>query len=99
MQELKLYEDVFDELDHGKRCTIRKGDKNISLGPIKFVSDAFERTKYCEVWMVYKCKLKHVMVDDLISDGFESHSNMIDEMKRFYPDITSEDYVTVIKFK
>jgi len=99
MQEIKLYEDVFDELENGKRCTIRKGYKDISLGAVSFKSTETNRNRYYEVWMVYHCKLKHVLPDDLISDGFDSHSDMEQQMKRFYSDITLDDEVTVIKFK
>ncbi|MDH5367657.1 MAG: hypothetical protein OEW67_11750 [Cyclobacteriaceae bacterium] len=98
MQKLTLYEDVFDALDTGKTTTIRKGRISISLGELLLQSTALKREETVLVKMVYFCLLKDVMQDDIINDGFDDHDDMSEKMKRFYPDITLETEVTVVRF-
>ena len=38
MQQLILAEDVYDQLAFGKRCTIRKGKREIAKGDLEFMN-------------------------------------------------------------
>lgn len=98
MQRLTLFEDVFDALATGKATTIRKGRINIALGEMLLESTEVQRREMVIVKMVYFCLLKNVMMTDVLNDGFTDHNNMCQKMKRFYPDITLDTEVTVIKF-
>jgi hypothetical protein len=98
MQKLTLYEDVFDALALGKKTTIRKGNVSIALGELLFQSTEVHREAVVHVKKVYSCLLNEVIPDDLSNDGFIDHQDMAEKMKRFYPDITLESEVTVIKF-
>ena len=98
MQKLTLFEDVFDALATGKTTTIRKGKLAIVLGDLLFLSTEKEREQVVSVKEVYYCFLKNVKLDDVIKDGFRNHQDMADQMKRFYPDITLDIEVTVVKF-
>ena len=98
MQKLQLYEDIFDALANGKQTTIRKGKINIKLGELLFESSELKRQKTVNVHKVYHCLLAEVSLTDLINDGFKDHKDLSKKMERFYPDITLESEVTVIKF-
>jgi len=99
MQQLILAEDIFDQLETGKRTTIRKGRRSINLDELEFESLTEKRKAVYYARMVYYCKLKDVLESDLINDGFENHADLLDKMKRFYPDLTDETELTVIRFK
>jgi hypothetical protein len=99
MQSLLLAEHVYDQLETGKRVTIRKGRRDIFLGPLAFASTNNNRTQIVEVDMVYYCKLKLVLPSDYINDGFNDIDHMFQEMKKFYPDISMDSEVSVVRFK
>lgn len=98
MQKLTLFEDVFDALNTGKSTTIRKGCIGIGVGELLLQSTALKREKIVFVKEIYVCLLREVKEEDLINDGFKNHDDMSEQMKRFYPEITLDDQVTVVKF-
>lgn len=98
MQKLTLFEDIFDALENGKLTTIRKGRREIALGKLLFESTETKRQLMVDVTTVYFTRLETVNKEDLENDGFKSHQDMWEKMKRFYPDIQLEDEVTVVKF-
>lgn len=87
MQTLDLSSPLYGVVrDHGKRHTIRLGRRDIKLGPLVFTSS--EGDLVVEVYMViYLC------VKDLSEVGIRGH-----QLKRFYPEITDDDEVTLVKF-
>lgn|GEM_PF-4539347 len=98
MQKLILFEDVFDALATGKVVTIRKGKLSIALDDLLFQSAEKKREQIVCVKEVYYGPLKEVKQEDMVNDGFNSHQEMAEKMKRFYPDITLETEVTVVRF-
>ena len=96
VQELSLYEGVFDLLDCGKNTTIRMGRKDVALGRLLLKSET--RKIFVNVIMVSYCKLGNVYICDVKNDGFIDHTDMYVRMKRFYPDIETDSEVTVVKF-
>jgi hypothetical protein len=36
---------------------------------------------------------------DIIADGFRDHEDMFEQMKRFYPDLSWADKITIVKFE
>lgn len=98
MQKLELAEDVFDKLKQGKGVTIRKGHRDITIGDLIFESVEKKRHETVDVYMVYKAKLKYVLPEDIQKDGFKDQNDMIEKIKRFYPDISEESDLTIIRF-
>jgi hypothetical protein len=98
MQKLLLAEDVFDELEKGKKTTFRLGRRDIQLGELLFESTETKRQTIVNVQSVHYCKLSNVYVEDLYNDGFKDYNDMWGQMKRFYPNMTFDDEVTTIKF-
>lgn len=98
VERLILEEDIFDQLDEGKRVTIRKGRRDIPLGKLIFESKVERRLKIVNVINVHYSRLSNVYIGDLNNDGFKDHFDMWEKMKRFYPDISFDDEVTTVKF-
>lgn len=96
-QKLILADDVFDLLEDGKTCTIRKGRKDIQLGFLKFES-IDKREEIVFVKIVLYCKLKNIPIDYVINDGFIDHDDIEKQMKRLYPDIDENTEVTIVEF-
>lgn len=99
MQKLLLAEDVFDQLSEGKMVTIRRGYRDIKPGKLIFESVDKNRVKYVEVVMVTYCKVSDISMEDVKNDGFSSHEDLCEKMKRFYLDIQMKSGVTIVKFK
>ena len=99
LQKLILAEDVYDALETGKNCTIRKGRRDIKLDKLLFESLDEKRTTVVNVVMTIHCKLQHIPDEFVWNDGFTGHENMLTEMKRFYPDIQMDTECTVIIFE
>lgn len=99
MQQLILAEDVYDQLAFGKRCTIRKGKREIAKGDLEFKSLTKGRTIIVNVIEVYTCELNTIFMSHVINDGFKDYEDMHECMKRFYPDIAIDSEVTVIRFQ
>ena len=99
MQKLLLAEDGFDQLNEGKNITIRKGIRDIKLGKLVFESTKKKRIKIVNVYRVSYCQLDFVTSTELEKDGFKSPTDMLNEMKSFYPNLKPESKVTVIRFR
>lgn len=98
MQKLTLFEDVFDALATGKSTTIRKGKLTIALDDMLLESTDKKREQIVCVKDVYYGLLKDVKHEDIVNDGFKNYQELVEKMKRFYPDISLDTEVTVIKF-
>jgi len=97
-QKLMCADGVFKALDYGKEVTIRKGRRNILLGNLIF--ENIDTNEQAHVWVnnVMYCRLKDVPLELLEYDGFSDVENALECMKDFYPDMTYETEVTVVKF-
>jgi hypothetical protein len=98
LQKLILAEDIFDALECGKKCTIRNGRRDIKLGHLLFESLDFKRTEVVNINTIIYTELQNVPNDYVINDGFKSHEDMCQKMRRFYPDIQLNTECTVIVF-
>jgi len=100
MQTLKLAPDLFHGIDIGeKTCTIRKGKRDINLGPLLLEATEGSDTREVFVYEVRIKTLHNLTQDEAYCDGRVTTSQLKEAMKRFYPDITPEDIITVIFFE
>lgn len=87
-------------LSGDKRVTIRLGERNIQ----EDAALTFEATNgthsdvIVQVEFVCSLPLGHVPHFYYEADGFTSTEDMLESMKRFYPDITLDSVVTIIEF-
>jgi hypothetical protein len=97
MQQLALVNDLFAAFeDGGKRCTIRKGRRDIALGPLEFVSPDGTLKQIVNVTRVIYTRADGLEDHELWDDGFDSLPDMLEGMKRYYPDITEDTEITLI---
>lgn len=100
MQVLKLADDLFGPIRSAEKLTtIRKGRRDVALGDLRFEGATDESlSEVVNVTSVIFTTLAGVSKAVLESDGFEDHDDALEQMKRFYPDITLNTEVTVIDF-
>ena len=98
-QKLILAEDVYDCLAKGKTCTIRKGRRDIGLGILLFESLEEKREELVFVTHVIYCTARNIPSEYYKNDGFGSIKAMINQMKRFYPDMEEGTECTVVVFR
>jgi hypothetical protein len=99
-QDLLVFDHKYaEDLRSGrKRCTIRLGKRNVHVGEI--------RKAWCEEEEFYlyvqKVEFKRVwqLTDlDARNDGFESMRNLISVLENYYPNLSRNDWLTIINFR
>lgn len=99
MQSLKLADDLFPLLLNTKFSTIRFGRRDIQLGELTFENVSDSDSKVVNVIRVVHSKVHSLMAFEITDDGFKNINDLIEGMKRFYPDIDRQSEVTVIEFE
>ena len=96
-QTLKLAEDLFDQLLLGeKHSTIRVGKRDIVPGPILFESAEVGRMTNSVVEDVYTKKVGDLHIMEARDEGYETVDQLVQVLRRFYPDLTDETDITVV---
>ena len=102
LQFLKLDDDLLLAIigGDGERVTVRKGRRDIELGPLTFVGAKDVGLRYI-VTVTEVRYLRVVDVDDDVirAEGFNNWTDFYEDMKKFYPDLELTDEVTVIYFE
>jgi len=89
---LRLAEDLIPLLQSGEKLvTIRKGLR--LFGSTVEIEGHLAAVDCVEHSTIAKCPLK-VLKDD----GFKSRKDAVTKMKRFYPDITKNTDITIVRF-
>jgi len=101
MQTLKLADDLFQGIEEGwKQATIRTGKRDITPGELLVFEGAtipdLKRT-------VYVHRVSYLVAQDMTDfdaqlDGAETAGEMVQALKRFYPDIGPMSLLTLIEF-
>lgn len=97
MDFINLAEEVFDKLPE-KKTTIRKGRKNYRLGHAWMISLEKGRRAAIHINSLMICKLGNVYECDLKNDGFKDWGDLHEGLKKYYPNLTWDDELTVVKF-
>jgi hypothetical protein len=85
--------------NYTKKITIRKGSRDYLPNDRIFVGcDSYAWFPVMVTSVTYT-NLEFVAQDVLEADGFTSWDDMFNTMKKFYPDITPTDRVTVIRWE
>lgn len=79
-----------------KTSTVRAGRRHFQLGEHRVVCGA--RSIPVTVTAVEHKRLAELSEPDARVDGFESLSELVAALRRFYPRLTSGDLVTVVHF-
>lgn len=100
MQELKLANDLFISLFEGtKRATVRRGSRDIIKGAMALeAADGGGWGVIVNVTEVRHKKLSELTDEEAKADCAESAGELTTDLKRFYPDITSNSDITIVFF-
>lgn len=96
MQTLKLADDLLPLVDDWKQMTIRKGRRDIQLGDLVLENVSGTDKREVVVTEVRHKRVKDITRFEAQSDGFSSVLDLMDGMKRFYPDLDRETEVTIV---
>lgn len=82
-----------------KEVTIRKWYCSYTEGPVLLGCHVRDWAVMGKITSVLRTTLKEVPMEDVRNDGFYSHEDALNGLKRFYPDMTLDSPVTVVRFK
>jgi hypothetical protein len=100
MQTLKLADDLLISVMEGdKEVTIRRGRRDIQLGPLKFETVSGNDEVEVEVVEVRYLRVSGVPDDICQEDGFKDWVDFYQGMKKFYPDLDATEECTIIIFE
>lgn len=101
MQTLYLADNLFPLLENGEmKITIRKGNRNIELGKLEFVSTMDENRRMIVDVVETRCLMISDVSDEICKmDGFNGWVDFYKGMKKFYPDLDVSDTCTIIMYK
>jgi hypothetical protein len=95
---IALATELFQRVDSGeKRQTIRKGRRDYPLGPAVLTDDGDEQ-RDITITRVIHGELRDVTFEHAQADGFETLDDLHATLRRFYPDISDTDDVTIVSF-
>lgn len=89
----------FNDIEDGKRVTIRKGYREIGLGELTLESLRRKRTMVVHVVHVIHSLVENIPSSYVRNDGFIDKYDMINQLSEFYPDINEKSEVTIISFR
>jgi hypothetical protein len=83
-----------------KMITIREGHRDYQVGAKLLIGCHLKGTAFmASVSGVRHCKMEDVTAEERAADGFGSLEEAIHGLARFYPHITTESPVTVLRWK
>lgn len=82
-----------------KKITIREGHRDYQAGQTVMLCCHLESwAVMAKVTEVRHCTLGEVAKEEYLADGFQSASDMLNGMRRFYPNLSYQSPVTVIRW-
>jgi len=104
-QTLKLANELFEDLRGGiKKCTVRAGKRDVSLGPLIFEStdpvddDSVFLFQEVNITEVRYTTLKYLSDEVAQMDGAADAVELLGSLRNFYPDLDLNDEITIIIF-
>ncbi|MEX0587266.1 MAG: ASCH domain-containing protein [Patescibacteria group bacterium] len=84
-----------------KQITIREGYREgYEVGrPVMLGCETEPWCVLANITAVRHCALAEVTPEELEADGFQDHDDMLEGMRRFYPEMTWDSAVTVIRWE
>lgn len=81
-----------------KTATIRKGVVKPKYKEI-IIHGGGRPIAKVSIEKVYHKKLKDLTDEEAIKDGFKNKEELVNELRKVYPDLRDDDYITVIEFR
>lgn len=92
----KMKEEVLNDT---KLITIREGHRDYTEGPVLIGCNKLNWATMRHITSVRYTTLQEVTRDEYMADGFETKSELLTVLSKFYPDINWESPVTIITWK
>ncbi|HJV32529.1 MAG TPA: ASCH domain-containing protein [Patescibacteria group bacterium] len=83
----------------GKTITIREGHRDYRPGLVMLCCEKVPWAVMADITDVRHCALREVTEEEWTADGFVSQSDLLTQMRRFYPKLELGSDVTVIRWK
>ena len=83
----------------GKTITIRKGHRDYKPGPVMLCCHVVPWAVLAEITDVRHCALQEVTEEEYEADGFLSQEDLLKGLQKYYPNMTLDSPVTVIRWK
>jgi len=81
-----------------KTITIREGHRDYTPGPVMIGCHILDWAVLREIVSVRHANVSSVTVQEFTDDGFKSYNDMLESLRRFYPDLQFDSPVTVIRW-
>ena len=88
-----------DILSGAKKITIREGLRDYRPGPAMVCCNLVVWAVMVDITNVKHCTLADITAEEWESDGFTSQQDLLDGMRRFYPSLTFDSPVTVLRWE
>lgn len=89
----------FDVLANRKKITIREGHRDYTKGPVLIGCNQLDWATMRNIVDVKHTTLVEITKEEYEADGFETKSEMLNGLAKFYPNINWESPVTVIRWE
>jgi len=100
LQALLIADEYKEDVIIGKKkISIREGLRNYIAGQPLMICDS--ETSFCvktDLKKVRHCKAEAVTEQEYRADNYSSSEEMLKDLQRFYPNFTSESYVTILSW-
>lgn len=87
-----------DVLNGTKIITIREGHRDYTNGPVLIGCHILNWATMKNIVRVELTTLKNVSLDDIMKDGFVDHNNALNQLRKFYPNMTMDSEVSVVEW-
>lgn len=81
-----------------KTITIREGHRDYRTGPVMLACHLVPWAVQADITQVKHGTLREVTREEWEADGFVSQADLLTQMRRFYPKLTLDSEVTVIRW-
>lgn len=97
---LLLAEELIEDTESGhKTVTIRQGHRDYQPGKVIFACPEVGWSTAKEITEVKHTTPRCCEKQDYRDEGWKSRKNMVEDIQRFYPKLTMDSQITVIRFK
>jgi hypothetical protein len=91
--------DLRDKVRQDKKLiTIREGHRDYSTGPVLIGCPILDWVEVRVIDEVRHTTLDMVTEEEFNADGFKDQEDMLDSLIEYYPDLTMESEVTIIRW-
>lgn len=87
-----------DILSGKKQITIRKGRRDYKKGSVMLCCHIEPWAVMADITMIRQDPLRDVGLEELQDDGFKDHDDLYQGLKTYYPDLSSDDIVTIVRW-